>query len=295
MRRTGPLVMLAMVCITSIARAQRAVATTGLNVRSGQSTASHVVGHIAKGDTVTLVSSDTVSDYLHVRTAAGVKGWAWSKRLTVVAGGTATSTSTVTSPVVDPAWTKTPTNALDYHWLDGDHKLCEAGGETGDAETNTWKNRTDSATEYHAVTWQAIAGLDFPHNKKKHRNEWTAGEKAALAKYEGTPVSVVAFVSGIKVELPGKKNGVQEKGESTNCGELIPSRVDWHMYVTASPKEQHYLAVVAETTPRVRPAHPGWSSTKIEHFASGGDQQAGECGCVSLVTNVVSAPGPRDS
>jgi hypothetical protein len=264
--------------------AQRAVATSGLNVRTGQSTTSRVVAHLEDGDTVSLLSTSPRRSYYHVETSDGVKGWAWTARLQLVdhgathvvspAGTPTTPTSgggNVPADAFDPSWTRTPSNAADYQWTDGNHASCSAAGAGGDSETNLWKNRDDTPAAYNAVTWDAIARLDFPHNKLKHRTDWPAADKAVLAQHEGMPVSVIGFLSGIKVELPGKKRGVQQKGESTNCGEFTPARVDWHIYLTSGANQPHNQAVVVETTPRVRAQHQAWTPTSIQQLVTAAD------------------------
>jgi hypothetical protein len=141
--------------------------------------------------------------------------------------------------------------------------------------TNLWKNRTDGATSYHPVTWSALATLPFPRNSKKSRrgnNAWTASDLAGVAKYEGLPISVEAYLSGVKEEIPGKDPNTHKvkKGESTNCGENTSPRVDWHMYLTKQANQSHTLAVVVETTPRVRAAHPGWTLQRLQQISSDG-------------------------
>jgi uncharacterized protein YraI len=274
--------------------AQHAVAKSGVNVRSGQSTNSTIVDHLVAGDTVSLVSPKPRSGYLHVSTSSGKTGWAWAVRLDVLgdsapsaaattgrSGGRSTGTSTGTGSstgthtavsTIDASWPKVPTNAAPHTWPDTPHTVCAAVGVGGDTITNRWKNRTDSAATYHEVSWSAIATLDFPRNRKIHRTDpWPAADLAALARYEGIPVSVVGFLSGIKVEVPGKTGGVVGKGESTNCGENTAARVDWHMYLTKGPHQSHAFSVVVETTPRVRPNHSGWSDTKVAALVTAGD------------------------
>ena len=272
--------------------AQHAVAKSGLNVRSGQSASSTVVDHVAAGDTVSLVSPKPRGGYLHVTTSGGKTGWAWAVRLEILgdsspgaasgrsgssprstSAGTSRSTGTKTAVVaIDASWPKVATNAAPYTWPDTPHTLCPAGGVGGDTITNRWKNRTDSAATYHEVPWSAIATLDFPRNRKSHRTDpWPAADLAVLARYEGIPISVVGFLSGVKVEIPGRAAGVVGKGESTNCGENTAARVDWHMYLTKGPHQSHALSVVVETTPRVRPHHPAWSDAKVVALATAGD------------------------
>ena len=45
------------------------------NVRRTPSDQAKIVAHVKKGDIVTLVAPESHKDYIHVETAAGVKGW----------------------------------------------------------------------------------------------------------------------------------------------------------------------------------------------------------------------------
>jgi uncharacterized protein YraI len=257
-------------------RGQSAVASTGLNVRSGQSTKSDVRATIEAGDTVDLVSAAKRSGYYHVRTRGSTPttGWAWAARLQLVEGTAAAgsgnppvslSGSTVASNgAVDSSWTKSTSNAVNIHWPDGDHALCAADGTGGDPKTNHLKNRSDEPASYHQVSWDSLAQLSFPRNRLKYRegqHAWPQSDLDAIAAYEGLPISVVGFLSGVKVE--GK--------ESTNCGQTDSSRVDWHMYLTKGKHQKTRQAIVVETTPRVRPNHPGWAVDSIKSFVQAGD------------------------
>ena len=277
--------------------AQRAAATSGLNVRSGQSTSARIIDHLAAGDTVTLLSASPRLGYFHVVTPSGTKGWAWAARVRVVAatavpppvrsrarGAREPSDGPTVAPgslresvgyspaaSLDASWSKVASNAVDYTWTDIPHSVCPAAGVGGDTETNRWKNRTDSAESYHEVSWSALATLEFPHNSKKHRSDWSTADLAEIGRSEGLPISVVGFLSGLRVETPGTRNGVAQKGESTNCGENQETRVDWHMYLTAAPHESHFRGIVIETTPRVRPFHTEWDTTRVKLAVAAGD------------------------
>jgi len=276
--------------VPSLAAQQHVVAEIDLNVRRGQSTSSQILGRLDQGDTAEVLVPPKRSGYYHVRTAAGVTGWAWAARLTPV-GAPVTPTPTPAPPApptpappsgapstgsssIDPSWTKTPSNAADYTWPEGNHLVCQAAGQNGDDATNLMKNRTDEPASYHAVTWDALESLTFPRNQKSRRggtNPWTASELAQLAQYEGTPISVEAYLSGIKEQIPeNDSTGVRKKGEATNCGQNTSPRVDWHMYLTKGPNQSHRLSIVVETTPRVRPAHPNWNVAAIQQLSTQG-------------------------
>jgi hypothetical protein len=271
-------VIITMFTSTSAVPAQIAVTTSGLNVRTGQSAQSRIEASLEQGDTVDLLSLTKRRGYYHVKTrdASPVTGWAWAARLAIIdsSGGVALASKpsasaavTVTAGAgsVDSTWSKTPSNASDIHWSNGNHALCQADGVGGDPATNHMKNRSDEPATYHEVSWDALATLPFPRNRLTHRegdqHPWPAADLATIAEYEGTAISVVGFLSGIKVE--GK--------ESTNCGETDSARVDWHMYLTAGPHQKTHQAIVVETTPRVRLNHPQWSVEAIKGFVQTGD------------------------
>lgn len=251
---------------------QAAVATSGLNVRSGQSTKSKIKTTLEQGDTVDLVPPTKRLGYYHVRTrtSSPITGWAWAARLRLVpeTAPPAPTPSPAPAPVagaVDSTWTKTPSNATDIHWPTGDHALCRADGLAGDSATNHLKNRTDEPASYHEVSWDAVATLDFPHNQRKYRSigthPWPAADLAAIAEYEGTPISIVGFLVNAKVESK----------ETTNCSQTDTARVDWHMYLTKGPHQKTRQSIVVETTPRVRPHHPNWNVDTLKAFAQNGD------------------------
>jgi len=257
------------------AMAQRAVATGGVNVREARTSASTALTHLDEGDTVALVASHPLQGYFHVRTDDGVTGWAWAARLDVI--DTAPAAASATAGAISDTWAKTPTNAEDYHWADGNHAECDAGGsgKAGhfDPETNVWKNRTDSAASYHEVSFDAMRALPVPQNSTRYRANWSPSDKSVLAEYEGIPIALVGYLAGVKAEVPPKDpaTGERKHGESTNCGESADTRIDWHMYVTDVPHGRHALSVVVETTPRVRPMHPGWTLDKLRHATQQGD------------------------
>lgn len=264
-----PLVALSLGIASSGAYGQAAVASTGLNVRSGQSTKTEILAKLDAGDTVDLVSAAKRSGYYHVKTRAStpVTGWAWAERLQLVDGtsGVTLSGNTIASSgAVDPAWTKTSSNAADIHWPDGDQAFCAANGSGGDSLTNHLKNRTDEPASYHEVNWDSLAQLTFPRNGRKYREghkAWTQAQLDSIGTFEGLPISIVGFLSGIKVESK----------ETTNCEQTDSSRVDWHMYLTKGAHQKTRQAIVVEATPRVRPNHPGWSVEAIKGFVQAGD------------------------
>jgi hypothetical protein len=247
-------------------------------VRAERTSSSKVVTHLESGDTVTLVVPKSAAGYYQVKTAGGDEGFAWAARLKLVAGSSADSTTPagIATGSVDPTWTKSPTNAVEFTWPDT-HGTCAADGSGNpghfDPETNVWKNRTDIPSAYHDVNWDALAALPVPRDSTQYRTNWAPSDLAVLARYEGIPVRVVAFLSGAKQEIPGTKKGVQQQGESTNCGENSTEHVDWHLYLTRGPQQPKHQAVVVETTPRMRlsDATQRWDFSVVNGVASASD------------------------
>ena len=260
-------VVLLLLFTASPVTAQVAVATSGLNVRSGQSTKSKIKATLEAGDSVDLVAPTKRLGYYHVRTreTPAVTGWAWAARIRLVSEAPAPPAPSSVAAGVDSTWAKTASNATDINWPTGDHAMCQANGVGGDSATNHLKNRTDEPTSYHDVRWDSLAALPVPRNQLKHRvgdaHPWPAADLAAIAEYEGIPISVVGFLVNAKVE--GK--------ETTNCNQTDTARVDWHMYLTKGPHQTTRQSIVVETTPRVRPLHPMWNVDTLKAFAQHGD------------------------
>jgi hypothetical protein len=122
--------------------------------------------------------------------------------------------------------------------------------------TNLRKNRTDVPAEYHAVTFDAIATLQYPVAGKT-RSSWTPDQLAEIAPFEGVAVTVTGYMAALKPQTGGT-------GESTNCHWTHAGEVDWHIALTKSAKEGEPGAIVVETTPRVRKDHPNWTPAALK-------------------------------
>jgi hypothetical protein len=59
-------------------------------------------------------------------------------------------------------------------------------------------------------------------------------------------------------------------GESTNCHFRLADDVDWHMPLTANAGEGENLAIVVETTPRIRAQHSNWTTANLKPFTNTG-------------------------
>lgn len=103
MRRRPSLLLLAAaaLAVSDVApiAAQRVVAVRDVNVRSGQSTASRILGVLHAGDTALLAGTRTVRGYDHVEEPDSTLGWAYARYLRPISDG-APPTGTASSSSV---------------------------------------------------------------------------------------------------------------------------------------------------------------------------------------------------
>ena len=134
---------------------------------------------------------------------------------------------------------------------------CPPQGDGGDTGLNLLKNRVDEGSTY-AVTFEAVAGLSWPKTiEQRWRAEWSAADTAAVAHYEGIPIAIEGYLADAKEQGP----------ESTNCHGSDSANVDWHVWLTQAAGQDRSGSIVVETTPRVRPQHPGWSISRLKQIA----------------------------
>lgn len=139
---------------------------------------------------------------------------------------------------------------------------CGPEGDGGDRELNRHKNRTDEG-DYQPVTLSQLLALRWPREiERRHRDEWSNADAAQVARYEGAPVAVEAFLYGAKLEGP----------ESTNCHSNDPAERDFHLWITESSGAGRENAMVVEMTPRVREGKPGWTVENLARIAQAGQQ-----------------------
>jgi hypothetical protein len=133
---------------------------------------------------------------------------------------------------------------------------CPPQGDGGDPQLNLLKNRIDEGN-YVPVTFDSIINLTWPKTiERKDRANWSAADKAAVAKYEGIPVMVEGYLFGAK----------ESGSESTNCHGTSHDMVDWHIWLTKTAGEDRTHSIVIEATPRIRPNHK-WSVKLLEQLA----------------------------
>jgi hypothetical protein len=73
---------------------------------------------------------------------------------------------------------------------------------------------------------------------------------------------VQGFLYKVKPETSSASSG--RGGESTNCHAHLGPDVDWHMPLTANLREQQNVAIVVETTPRIRQQHSNWTANRLK-------------------------------
>jgi hypothetical protein len=215
---------------------------------------------------VELIDPSPTRGYYHVRTAEGDEGWVYSRNLEIVTANPAaaaappapartprqlTPEASIASSI-PPGWDRPAPNRTTYHGPDGD---CGPTGDGGDAITNARKNRTDVPAEYHPVTWRALQSVPYPVAKNSLAS-WTPEQLAQIEPFQGVAVSVIGYLTAIKVEDRGG-------GESTNCHFTNAEEVDWHMPLVEQSGDGEPNAIVVETTPRVRELNVKWTPTRL--------------------------------
>ena len=249
----------------SLALAQEAVVTRNVNLRRDPSTNKPPIRLLVPPDTVDLLEPEQTSGYYHVRTEDREEGWVWGSNIRVLSGGEPSPTSPHTAPAPAPSGDGTAATTVAPDWekptpkqttFTSEGKRCGPSGDGGDRPTNLLKNRTDVPGGVHDVTWGAVASLPYPRPAPKHRSDWTAEQMAVIQPFEGIAVRVIGYLVALKPQTGGS-------GESTNCHWTKASQVDWHMALVKSVGDGEKDAIVVETTPRVRQAHPKWTPIRL--------------------------------
>jgi hypothetical protein len=173
--------------------------------------------------------------------------------------------SIVTSAAQFPNVPK-PTPQFNPNWP------CPPQGNGGDPQLSKLKNRIDDG-DFQAVEFDLIKSLPFPIAvAKKQRSTWTASQKKALGKFEGTPISIEGFLAIVNNSLPNqppKLQGGREEGkEACNCGFPDSTFHDFHVWILAVPDTSRKDAIVVEITPPVRSKHPNWNLNKLTQIAN---------------------------
>ncbi|MGE5222279.1 MAG: hypothetical protein ACM3PY_07570 [Omnitrophica WOR_2 bacterium] len=135
-----------------------------------------------------------------------------------------------------------------------DFQGCPPQGDGGDPKLNRLKNRVDQG-DYVPVSFDAVMGLTWPKaTERSEMSSWSSADAAAIGRNEGIPISVEGYLAMARESGP----------ESCNCHGADPAFHDWHIWLTKEPGDARAAAIIVETTPRVRPDHPGWTLTALD-------------------------------
>ncbi len=259
------LTVLLWLCVPVLSlRGQSVEVRRNVNLRPTPSAQGSPVRMLRPSDEAELLDTAQVNGYFHVRTENDEEGWLWARNVAIVAD---TSDSLSTESVVKAASDAAASATILESWPKPTHNkttfsshgvTCGNGGKAGDTETNLLKNRTDTASNYHAVMFDAIAHLRYP-KAAKHRHDWPRPQLDSIARYEGVAVSVIGYLVALKPQNKGS-------GESTNCNLTGADETDWHMALVKSVGDGEATAIVVETTPRVRRKHPAWTTAAVKQY-----------------------------
>ena len=253
--------------------ATEAIVKKRATLRNDPSTRHPPIATLTAQEDVELIEPSPTAGYYHVRTAEGEEGWVYARNLELVTTSPDSPAPTSVPPTIpaeptatvgvtsniSPTWNKPDPNTTTFDGPDGH---CGPTGDGGDTFTNRWKNRTDVPAQYHEVTWHAVQSLPYPVAGKSLAN-WTPQQIAEIQLYQGIAVSVVGYLTAIKVQTGGS-------GESTNCHFTNSEEVDWHMPLVETQGNAESTAIVVETTPRVRKLHVKWTPAALAPWVKSG-------------------------
>jgi len=250
---------------------QTAVVTRNVKLRPDPSTDQDPIVKLVPPAQVELLEPDQTNGFYHVK-AGQNEGWVWGKNIRISAGGPPPPPPHTTaggggliepSPAsaISSSWDKgVPENNV-FHGAEGD---CPETGTRGDTDTNTLKNRVDIPPAYHYVTWKAINSTPYPQGARRSRANWTQSQLNQITPFEGVGVAVEGYLYKVKVESSSPNPDPNRGGESTNCHAHLANDVDWHMPITAQNGQGEDVAIVVETTPRLRQLHPNWTVSRLK-------------------------------
>jgi hypothetical protein len=255
----------------SFVLSQTAVVKRNVNLRSDPSTGSAPVVKLVPPAQVELLDPNPTNGFYHVK-AGQNEGWVWGRNISIQLGGQPSTTPQPpptagagglieSNPLsaISSSWEKeTPSDTV-FHGDEGD---CAETGDGGDADTNKLKNRVDVPSAYHYVTWDAINSALYPQGAPRSRANWTQAQLDQITPVEGAAIAVEGYLYKVKVE--SSSANASSGGESTNCHAHLANDVDWHMPVTAQNGQAENVAVIVETTPRLRQQHPNWTVTRLK-------------------------------
>ena len=248
---------------------QTAVVIRNVNLRPDPSTNQNPILKLVPPAQVELLEPDPTNGFYHVKSGDN-EGWLWGKNIRIQPEGPPTGPSSGAAggggllepspvPSISSSWEKgSPENNV-FHGDEGD---CAEAGKGGDTDTNKLKNRVDIPGSYHYVTWDAVNSATYPEGAPRSRANWTQSQLDQIAPFEGVAVAVEGYLYKVKVE--SSSANATTGGESTNCHAHLANDVDWHMPVTAQSGQGESVAIVVETTPRLRQLHPNWTVNRLK-------------------------------
>ncbi len=127
---------------------------------------------------------------------------------------------------------------------------CPAEGDGGDPVLNAAKNRTDKPATPAAMDVEQIRRLPTVHTRSP-RARWSTAQRRLVLDMEGRGVVVVGYLAGVKEEGP----------ESANCH---GDGRDFHLYLTAGPRDDKAASIIIEITPRQHA--PAWTLAALRRL-----------------------------
>lgn len=253
--------LISLVLWTSAVFAQEAVVKRNVYLRPAPSTSNQPIRKLIPPDELELIEANPVDGYYHVRTVEGdEEGWVWGRniRIGLVSEAEAeigvksfTTTSAVASSISE-SWDKPKPVTGSFK---SGTKICGPTGSSPGNETNRLKNRVDVPSSYQKVSFGAFFKLPDLH-VPKDRSKWKQDDAEKIAKFEGVSLSLTGYLVAIKPQDGGS-------GETTNCKWTKYEETDWHMALVEEPGQGEKLAVVVETTPRIRIKHKKWTEANL--------------------------------
>lgn len=268
MKRPAALLLWSFLSV-SFALSQTATVKRNVNLRPDPSTDNAPIVKLVPPAQLQLLEPNPTNGFYHVKVGQN-EGWIWGKNISIQAGGppvppqpppTGAGGLIESSPVssISSDWDKgTPSDTV-FHGDEGD---CAQTGDGGDADTNKLKNRVDVPPAYHYVTWDAINVTTYPQGAPRSRANWTQSQLNQITPVEGAPIAVEGYLYKVKVE--SSSANASSGGESTNCHAHLANDVDWHMPLTAQNGQGENVAIIVETTPRLRQQHPNWTVNRLK-------------------------------
>ena len=266
MNRLLRTIAFAFLCV-SLATSQTAVVTRNVNLRPDPSTNGAPLAKLRSQTQLQLLETSPSNGFLHVK-VNDQSGWVWSKNVQIQqspsAGTGAGTTTTEGAPAttISSDWDKPAPQSSSFQSDEGE---CGETGDGGDTDTNHRKNRTDVPSSYHPVTWDAVNSLGYAKGAPRSRANWTPTQLGTIEPFEGAAISVEGYLFKLKVESSSPNS---KGGESTNCHAHLANEVDWHMPLTANVGEGEDVAIIVETTPRVRKQHAQWTTARLKPWTA---------------------------